>query len=274
MSGRGLRRLLTATAIALAALALSGPAHAANAAAVDPACSVPDTVLAPGEGLPRVAARLAAGRPLSVLIVHSAKQASKPGIVGYPARLEEELKRRLPGRAVRTAVLSLPGEPAPAMVAPLAQAVADQRPALVVWQTGTVDAMRNLDPEDFGMALEAGIAEVQRRGADIVIMDMQYSMHTAQLIDFAPYVSYMSWLAQSSDVFHFPRYDIMRHWVEDGRVDFADEGDEAKRRSYEFVHRCIGQLLAESIATMIARPEADPPAAIPPAIARSNGTSP
>ena len=154
------------------------------------------------------------------------------------------------------------------MVAPLAQAVEDQRPALVVWQTGTVDAMRNLDPEGFGMALQAGIAAVQSRGADIVIMDMQYSMHTAQLIDFAPYLSYITWLAQGSDVFHFPRYDIMRHWVEDGRVDFADEGDEAKRRSYDFVHRCIGQLLAESIATMIA------PAVIPPAVARSNGTSP
>ncbi len=269
MNGRGFRRLLTATAIALAALSFPGSGHAAKAGGgVDPACSVPDAVLSPGEGLPRLSARLAAGRPLSVLIVNSAKQASKPGIVGYPARLEEELKRRLPGRAVRTSVLSLPGEPAPAMVAPLAQAVEDQRPALVVWQTGTVDAMRNLDPEGFGMALQAGIAAVQSRGADIVIMDMQYSMHTAQLIDFAPYLSYITWLAQGSDVFHFPRYDIMRHWVEDGRVDFADEGDEAKRRSYDFVHRCIGQLLAESIATMIA------PAVIPPAVARSNGTSP
>ena len=37
-------------------------------------------------------------------------QAPKPGIAGYPARLESELKRRLPGREVSTAVLSLPGE--------------------------------------------------------------------------------------------------------------------------------------------------------------------
>lgn len=267
MKGRGFRRLLTAAAMVLAVSTLSGPGHASSVA-VDPACAVPDSLLASGERLPRAAAKFAAGRPLSVLIVHSGKQASKPGIVGYPTRLEEELKRRLPGRAVRTTVLSLPGEPAPAMVAPLTQAVDDQRPTLVVWQTGTVDAMRNLDPESFGTALQAGIDEVQRRGADIVIMDMQYSMHTAQLIDFAPYLSYIAWLAQGSDVFHFPRYDIMRRWVEEGRVDFADEGEEAKRRSYDFVHHCIGQLLAESIATMIA-----PPAAIPPAVARSNGTS-
>ncbi|MBK1838023.1 hypothetical protein JHL17_11420 [Azospirillum sp. YIM B02556] len=247
--------MLTVTAVLLAAALLVSPDRtlAGDAAppSVDPACAVPEAVLAPGSGLPRVSAQLAAGRPLSVLIVHSAKSASKPGVVGYPARLEGELKRRLPGREVSTAVLSLPGEAAPAMVAPLTQAVETQRPALVVWQTGTVDAMRSLDLESFGTALQSGIAEVQRRGADIVIMDMQYSMHTAQLIDSAPYVSYMSWLAQSSDVFHFPRYDIMRYWVEDGRVDFADESDEAKRRSYEFVHQCIGQLLAQSVATMI-----------------------
>ncbi|PWC58604.1 hypothetical protein TSH7_23255 [Azospirillum sp. TSH7] len=221
------------------------------APSVDSACVVPESVLAPGSGLPRVSAHLAAGRPLSVLVVHSAKSAPKPGIVSYPARLENELKRRLPGREVSTAVLSLPGEAAPAMVGPLTQAVEDQQPALVVWQTGTVDAMRSLDLESFGSALQSGIAEVQRRGADIVIMDMQYSMHTAQLIDFAPYVSYMSWLAQSSDVFHFPRYDIMRYWVEDGRVDFTDESDGAKQRAYDFVHQCIGQLLAQSVATMI-----------------------
>lgn len=247
--------MLTVTAILLAAALFASPdrvlAGQPAAPSVDSACVVPESVLAPGSGLPRVSAQLAAGRPLSVLVVHSAKSPSRPGIVGYPARLENELKRRLPGREVSTAVLSLPGEAAPAMVGPLTQAVEDQRPALVVWQTGTVDAMRSLDLESFGSALQSGIAEVQRRGADIVIMDMQFSMHTAQLIDFAPYVSYMSWLAQSSDVFHFPRYDIMRYWVEDGRVDFTDESDGAKQRAYDFVHQCIGQLLAQSVATMI-----------------------
>ncbi|WP_144428192.1 hypothetical protein [Azospirillum thiophilum] len=255
---RQVRRSPAAAAMLLAAMVLAVMVAGARTEAragmpADPACAVPDSVLAPGEALPRVASRLAEDRTLSILIAHSAKPNPKPGIVGYPVRLEEELKRRLPGLDIRISVLSLPGEAAPAMVAPLARAVEERRPALVVWQTGTVDAMRSLDPESFGIALQNGIAEVQRRGADIVIMDMQYSMHTAQLIDFAPYVSYMSWLAQSSDVFHFPRYDIMRHWVEDGRVDFADEGDEAKRRSYDFVHRCIGQLLAESVATMVDR---------------------
>ncbi|MBP2298773.1 hypothetical protein [Azospirillum picis] len=253
MNRQVVRRLLAGAIMMLAVSAADARADIPADTTVDPACAVPESLLAPGEGLPRAAARLADGAPLSILIVHSAKQTSKPAAAGYPARLEGELRRRLPGRDVQARVLSLPGEAASGMIGPLARAVAEQRPALVVWQTGTVDAMRNLDPEIFGTALQEGIAEVQRLGADIVIMDMQYSVHTAQLIDFAPYVAYMSWLAQSSDVFHFPRYDIMRHWVEEGRVDFTDEAEEAKRRSYEFVHRCVGQLLAESIATMIVR---------------------
>ncbi|PWC33179.1 hypothetical protein [Azospirillum sp. TSO35-2] len=236
-----------------AVLAVAFPVGAWAQPAVDDPCAVPASVLSADADLPRAAERLKAGEPLSILIVNSAKPHPKPGAISYPARLSDELTRRLPGRKVETTVLSLPGRVAPEMVGPLAQAVERMRPALVVWQTGTADAMRNLDPESFGTALDEGIAAAQRRGADVIVMDMQYSMHTAQLIDFAPYVTYMAWAGQRADVFHFPRYDIMRHWVEDGRVDFADETDSAKQRAYDFVHRCVAQLMADSVATMLDR---------------------
>ena len=72
-------------------------------------------------------------------------------------------------------------------------------------------------------------------------MDMQYSLQTTQLINFQPYVDYIDWVTQNHDVFHFPRYDIMRHWVEDGQVDFNTETPEAKQRSFTFVHTCLGE---------------------------------
>ncbi|MBP2231566.1 hypothetical protein J2847_004885 [Azospirillum agricola] len=219
---------------------------------VDEACRVPDSVLTTVDaGLPRVRERIDSGLPLSVLIVNSVKPSTRPPASGYPVWLKGELKRRLPGRRIEVEVMNLPGAAAPAMLEPLLRAVGERQPALVVWQTGTVDAMRNLDPESFGGALNRGIDGVVRQGADLVIMDMQYSMHTAQLIDFAPYLSYMAWLSQNAEVFHFPRYDIMRHWVETGRVDFGEADVQAKQDAYEFVHRCVGQLLAESIVSMI-----------------------
>ncbi|CAO3414939.1 hypothetical protein [Azospirillum doebereinerae] len=241
------------------ALLMGFAADAWSASPVDAACAVPDSVLAVDTALPRVRERLDAGQPLSILVANSVKPTPRPATVGYPVRLAKELKARLPGRQVDVLVLSLPGETAPGMIAPLLDAVGQQQPALVVWQTGTVDAMRSLDPESFGTALENGIAAVQRMGADLVMMDMQYSPHTAQVIDFAPYVNYVAWVSRNDGVFHFPRYAIMRHWVEDGRVDFGDEAPQAKQDAYEFVHRCIGQLLAESIAAMIDTMHGAPP---------------
>lgn len=242
------RRLLLAVTGAL----LAGfPAAAWSAQPVDAACAVPDSVLTVDTALPRVRERLESEQPLSILIVNSVKPTPRPATVGYPVRLTEELKVRLPNHRSDVLVLSLPGEAAPGMIPPLLDAVGRRQPALVVWQTGTVDAMRNLDPESFGTALENGIAAVQGMGADVVVMDMQYSPHTAQVIDFAPYVNYVAWVSRGDGVFHFPRYAIMRHWVEEGRVDFADESPQAKQDAYDFVHRCIGQLLAESIAAMI-----------------------
>lgn len=242
------RRLL---ATVTAALLMGTAADAWSGQPVDAACAVPDSVLAVDTLLPRVRERLDSGQPLSVLVVNSVKPIPRPATVGYPVRLAEELKNRLPDRRIDVLVLSLPGEAAPGMIAPLLDAVGRQQPALVVWQTGTVDAMRGLDPESFGNALENGIAAVQRMGADLVMMDMQYSPHTAQVIDFAPYVNYVAWVSRNDGVFHFPRHAIMRRWVEEGRVDFGNEEPQAKQDTYAFVHRCIGQLLAESIAAMI-----------------------
>jgi len=38
-----------------------------------------------------------------------------------------------------------------------------KKPTLVIWQTGTVDAMRSVDPDDFRGAVDDGVAALQRR---------------------------------------------------------------------------------------------------------------
>jgi acyl-CoA thioesterase-1 len=218
-------------------------------------CAIPDTVLTIDAVLPKVRAALQNGGALTVLVVRTANPLPSRAPLTYPARLEAELKRRMPGREVRVSVRNLPNEPAAEMVLELKASLATELPALVIWQVGTVDAMRNLDVESFGDALSEGIVLVHEMGADIIVMDMQYSLQTTQLINFQPYVDYIDWVTQNHEVFHFPRYDIMRHWVEDGQVDFSTETAEAKQRSFTFVHTCLGKLLADSIMTMTLDPE-------------------
>jgi hypothetical protein len=218
-------------------------------------CAIPDTVLTVDSVLPNVRAALHDGGALTVLVVRTANPQPSRAPMTYPARLEAELKRRMPGREVRVAVRNLPDESAAEMVLELKASLAQERPSLVIWQVGTVDAMRNLNVESFGEALSEGIGLVHDMGSDIIVMDMQYSLQTTQLINFQPYVDYIDWVTQNHDVFHFPRYDIMRHWVEDGQVDFNTETPEAKQRSFTFVHNCLGKLLADSIMTMTLDPD-------------------
>jgi hypothetical protein len=250
MIRRSLHRLLAVLCVA------SGTFAAAMAQEPAPeSCAIPDTVLTVDAVLPNVRAALDDGGALTVLVVRTAKPQASRAPMTYPARLEAELKRRMPGREVRVAVRNLPDESAAEMALELKASLAQERPALVIWQVGTVDAMRNLDVESFGEALSEGIGLAHDMGSDIIVMDMQYSLQTTQLINFQPYVDYIDWVTQNHDVFHFPRYDIMRHWVEDGQVDFNTETPEAKQRSFTFVHNCLGKLLADSILAMTLDPD-------------------
>ena len=218
-------------------------------------CAIPDNILTIDAVLPKVRAALQDGGALTVLVVRTANPQPSRAPLTYPAQLETELKRRMPGREVRVSVRNLPNDPAAEMVLELKASLARELPALVIWQVGTVDAMRNLNVESFGEALSEGIGLVHELGSDIIVMDMQYSLQTTQLINFQPYVDYIDWVTQNHDVFHFPRYDIMRHWVEGGQVDFSTETTEAKQQSFTFVHTCLGKLLADTIMTMTLDPD-------------------
>ena len=95
--------------------------------------------------LPQVARALAAKR-LDILVV-GAGSSLLPGPNGaknaYPARLQIALAEKLPGVAVKVTTDVKARRTAAEMVKTLAPALAAAKPALMVWQTGTVDAMQS-----------------------------------------------------------------------------------------------------------------------------------
>lgn len=226
-----------------------GVAQAASETPSDP-CAVPETVYTIDGALPRAWERLKRGGALPILVLNSA--GSRPD-TAYPALLEKELAARLPDRKVSVTVRNAPGATAQEMLPILNRELASSAASLLVWQVGTADAMRNIGPDRFGEALSHGIAAAQGRGADVIMMDMQYSPQTTQLITFQPYLDYVEWVSQNSDVVHFPRFEMMRHWFEEGRVGFAPDSKEEKLQAYQFVHRCLGRILADTVSTMIDR---------------------
>ncbi|WP_431854602.1 SGNH/GDSL hydrolase family protein [Azospirillum sp.] len=236
----------------LPAILLAATGALAQQPADDP-CAVPESVLTVDAHLTRAQSWLKKAGTLPILVVNTAKANPARGEASYPAQLEKELAARLPGRRVTVAVRNLPGATAHEMLPAMDAAVKEQHPALVVWQVGTMDAMRNVGPDGFGAALASGIAQTHARGSDIVIMDMQYSPQTSQLITFQPYVDYVEWVTQNNDVFHFPRYEMMRYWIEEGRVTVGSESKEENLKAFTFVHGCVGRLLAQTISAMLDR---------------------
>lgn len=234
---------------ALIAAALAGLAAVAARADDGTSCAVPAYLLTTDQPLSRVADAVKTARRLDVLVIGSGSSAlngSEGTAASYPARLEAALRDRLPGVSVAVKTEIKPKKTAAEAAESFAQLPATPRPALVVWQTGTVDAMRAVDPDDFRAGLDDGITALQKQfGADIILMNLQYNPRMETMLPVTPYVDIMRVVAQERGLAVFDRFGIMRHWNESGDFDLfgAAHGLGMAKR----VHDCIGR----SLATMI-----------------------
>ena len=231
----------------------SGLLFAGAAQATDPGidwCRVPDAIVRPDSSLPRVAEAIAKGEPIKIVILGTASSAgagvSAP-YQAYPERLREELSRRFQPVLFSLVNLSQRGWTAVEMAATLDAKVIHLRPTLVIWQTGTVEAVRRLDVNQMGDALSAGIEKLKEGRIDAVLIEPQYSPHTAAMINFEPYAEYMQRIASGVGVNLFNRHDIMKYWVEKGFVKFDGSGRALQRFVGDQVHGCQATLLADLI---------------------------
>jgi len=127
----------------------------------------------------------------------------------------------------------------------MAKLLVDEKPDLVIWQTGTLDAIRRIEPDDFRAALEEGVETLHKGGADVILMNMQYSPRTDIMIGYGPYADNMRVVAQQHEIPLFDRLAIMRHWSDTGAFDLYAAGKDnvlAHR-----VHDCIGRGIASMI---------------------------
>ena len=232
--------------LGLALLTVVSTACIARADDAPASCEVPDSLLATESVLNKVAEAFKAGHPLDILVVGS-RSSSITASEGsaYPARLQLALKEKLPSIPVTLSVELQPRKSAEEVAGSLAKLVEDKKPTLVIWQTGTVDAMRSTDPDDFRGAVDEGVVALQNAGVDVVLMNLQYSPRTETMISAPPYLDNIRAVAQQHDVPLFDRFAMMQHWNEQGDFDLfsSSHGIELARR----VHDCIGRALAKFI---------------------------
>lgn len=240
MTGR--LRLLVAMPV-LALLGQAWPALAEHPSE----CRVPDTQTESNFPLPQVARAIAAKR-LAVLVV-GAGSSQLPGPNGiknaYPARLQQALAEKLPGVEVRVATDVKPRRTAADMVNTLQLSLSVAKPALMVWQTATVDAMQSSDPDQFSQALDKGINIARSAGADVIFINPQYSPRTESMIALGIYIENMRWVALQQEVPVFNRFGLMKTWADQGTFDLYSATKKLDIAAH--VHDCIGRLLADFV---------------------------
>jgi len=205
--------------------------------------------------LSQAAAAVAQHHSLDIVVLGTGSSTLPPPAgekAAYPARLQGALSALLPGIAVKVVAEVKARQTAAEMLDQALPGIAQQRPALIIWQTGTVDAIKGVDPEEFRATLEQGVEMLQADRVDVVFMNMQYSPRTDAMISINAYADNMRWVALQHDVPLFDRFALMKHWAELGTFDLYDASKNTD--TAERVHDCIGRLLAGLIAGAVKQP--------------------
>ncbi len=206
--------------------------------------------------LPQVA-RAIGEKTLNILVL-GAGSSQLPGPEGvknaYPARLQQALSEKLSEVEVKVTTDVKARRTAAEIAKALPADLERIKPSLLIWQTGTTDAMLGVDPDVFSQALDTGIGIAHTAGADVILVNAQYSPRTESMIALGTYAEDMRWVALQHEVPLFDRFSIMKLWSDLGTFDLYSATK--KLDIAEHVHDCIGRLLADLMVTAAKQEEA------------------
>lgn len=240
-------------AVLLIACLVAAPAssRAADELPVLAACPVPEEFAVPDEPLDALGAALAAKAPVNILAVGSATTVgSVPGhapVASFPHRMIEALHAARPDVTFNLTVRGGKGMTAEDMVPVIAAAVAAQPFQLVIWQTGTVEAVRGVRPDDLETALEDGVQRVEQAGGDVVLVDAQFSRFLRANTDLDPYLTVMQQVATMQGVVLFHRFDLMHAWADGDRIDLESTPVAQRASAVALLSTCVGDALARFV---------------------------
>jgi lysophospholipase L1-like esterase len=213
--------------------------------------------LPPKDGVPstgslsHVAAKLAAGQPVVIIAFGSSSTqgygSSSPEFT-YPNRLASQLRRQYASASITVINSGRGGEDAPEMMKRLQSSVIDAHPDLVIWQVGTNAVLRDLDPNETAGMVEDGVARIQAAGADVVLVDPQYSPRVTERADRAgKIVRLLNRVAALRHVGIFPRFAVMRDWHEKQALPIESFVIADGLHMNDWGYACFAQLLGDDI---------------------------
>ena len=201
--------------------------------------------------LPHVTHKLASGEPVVIIAFGSSSTqgygTSSPEFT-YPNRLAAQLHRKYPGADITVVNRGRGGEDAPEMIKRLQTEVIDVKPDLVIWQVGTNAVLRNLDPDVTAQTVQDGVARIQATGADVVLVDLQYSPRVTEHAEGSTrMVKLLHRVAQLRHVGVFPRFEVMRQWHESQALPIDTFVIADGLHMNDWGYACFAQILGDDI---------------------------
>ena len=246
-----MRRVLPALLLGLM-LAHPVPSRAGSEA---DACTAPDELVTADESFADFAGAIGNGGPVAILAVGSATTVGSVNRSGqptsatqpFPSYMVQALEKALPGVTFTLTVRGGRGMTAEDMLPLIEAALKQQHYALVLWQTGTVEAVRGLRPDGMQEVLHDGVQLVRDAGGDVVLVDPQFSRFLRANTDLDAYEEVLQQVATMPGVVLFRRFDLMRTWANEGRVDLEHTAAADREQALDTLNRCLGQTLARFI---------------------------
>jgi lysophospholipase L1-like esterase len=242
--------LLRRAIVPIAAAAIAFLSVPAGAFVQDQECSVPESFYAFEPTLAKTDKALPDGREVVIAVLGGSStlgRAAGGADFAWPARLAATLTSRFPSAQIKVVNLAVARQMAKGAADRLARDVLPLKPTLVIWETGTVEAVQGSDIEQFRETLQAGIDALRHAGVEVVLMNMQFSRASDAMIRFEPYLTAMRQVADANDVPLFRRHGIMRNWAESGLLDPSARDGEKSRPLAAKLYDCIGRAMADFV---------------------------
>ena len=222
------------------------------AGAVDQAheCPMPERFYAFEPPLTKTPKALATGREVVIVALGGSSTlglAAGATALAWPARLGSVLNDKFPSARINVVNRSVARQTAKQALERMDRDILPLKPTLVIWETGTMEAVRGADVDAFRETVRTGIDELRAAGVEVVLMNMQFSRETDAMIHFEPYLITLRQVADANEVPLFRRRGIMRYWAESGLIDLRVKEDKRRRQLAVKLYDCIGRAMADFV---------------------------
>ncbi len=212
-------------------------------------CPPPAAPAAPLD-LPALRAALRPGGHVDILAIGSNSiLGPPPGRIfdSFAYRMAQSLKAAVPEADIVLDLYGGRGITVDAQSHELAARLAARPAQLVIWQTGTIEALHRAPTTALAKALDEGRAAAARGGAALILVDLPYSRVLRMRADLRPYEAVLRTAAAAPGVALFSRFDLMRNWAEGGGIDLEHSRRAERMLNARRLQVCLGRALAREI---------------------------